>query len=269
MIAVGVDFGISSFKTAAIDLESGFLRPPAVLGGGAEGALSEYLSGNALSPGQISRVNITGIRAPKGVKTFLGAPAFYVSEFESNARGAMYLSDFEEAVVACVGSGTSLLKCGRNGEFTHLGGTGVGGAAIAGLSRLMLGTDDFNEIARLAAKGDLSKIDLTIGDLAPEHESLRKDVTAANFGKIAENAGKPDVALAVLNLVFQTVGMMCVFAARSVGAENITLIGGATDFPQAPELFYGVKRLCGLNFYMPEKARFATAIGAALCERVR
>ena len=65
-------------------------------------------------------------------------------------------------------------------------------------------------------------------------------------------------------MVFQTIGMMAVFAARSVGASDIVLTGNLAAVPQAPELFSALQKLTGFRFTVPEHAEFATALGAAL-----
>lgn len=50
----------------------------------------------------------------------------------------------------------------------HLGGVGLGGGTICGLSSIILNTGDIHEIVPLSRKGDVAKIDLRIGDLAKE-----------------------------------------------------------------------------------------------------
>ena len=50
-------------------------------------------------------------------------------------------------------------------------------------------------------------------------------VTAANFGKVTDFSTKEDIAAGLVHMVFQTVGMMSVFAAQTVGLKDIVLIG--------------------------------------------
>lgn len=64
----------------------------------------------------------------------------------------------------------------------HLGGVGLGGGTICGLSSIMLNTGDIHEIVPLSRKGDVAKIDLRIADLAKEKlPGLNLDVTASNL----------------------------------------------------------------------------------------
>jgi hypothetical protein len=65
-----------------------------------------------------------------------------------------------------MGTGTALVHAKRGGEMRYLGGTGVGGGTIMGLSRLLLQAESIEHIADYAETGDLSKIDLRIGDLS-------------------------------------------------------------------------------------------------------
>lgn len=59
-------------------------------------------------------------------------------------------------IVVSMGTGTSLVKCdGEN--IKHIGGIGIGGGTLAGLSRIMLKTDDIKQITNLAKDGDVSK----------------------------------------------------------------------------------------------------------------
>ena len=75
-----------------------------------------------------------------------------------------------------------------------------------------------------------------------------------------------DIALGIINMIFETIGMMGIFAARSEGVENIVLTGNLSRLTQANEIFMSLKELFGVNFIIPENSQFATAIGAALSE---
>jgi len=78
------------------------------------------------------------------------------------------------------------------------GGTAVGGGTLLGLSKLLMKTEDVKKIGQLAEKGNLSKIDLSIGDIVGKGIGLLpSNVTACNFGKI-KNARKQDIALGLI-----------------------------------------------------------------------
>ena len=138
-----------------------------------------------------------------------------------------------------------------------------------GLSRLLLNAESIDNIEKLSQSGSLDNIDLRIKDMTASNslDQLEADLTAANFGKLSDLAGKDDIALGIMNLVFETVGMVSIFAARSVGAKDIILTGNVTRLSHCKRKFDEFNHLevgHGLNFVIPERARFATAIGAAM-----
>jgi type II pantothenate kinase len=149
----------------------------------------------------------------------------------------------------------------------YLGGTGVGGGTLMGLSKLLLSADSMEHIVEYAEDGDLNNIDLKIKDMTAEDSlsALSRELTAANFGNISDLATKNDLSLGIMNLVFETVGMISIFAARSVGVDRIVLTGSITQldlcrkkFDEFNSMGYGVK------FHIPERSRYATVIGTAI-----
>ena len=89
-------------------------------------------------------------------------------------------------------------------------------------------------------------------------------MTAANFGKISDMATKSDVALGIINMVFEVAGMLAVFAARNHNIKNIVLTGNLTKVPQSKEIFNTLNGMFDVNFVIPENSQFSTVIGAAL-----
>ena len=66
-------------------------------------------------------------------------------------------------------------------------------------------------------------------------------------------------------MVFETVGMVSIFAAHQVGVRDIVLTGNLTSIPYCKkkfEEFNGMKNY-GVNFIIPDLARYATVIGTA------
>jgi type II pantothenate kinase len=166
-----------------------------------------------------------------------------------------------------MGTGTSIVMAQNNGENIRLGGTGVGGGTLTGLSKLLLNVSSTDNIISIAETGDLKNIDLKLGDITKKDiiPGMPDYLTASNFGKISDLVTKPDIALGIINMVFESVGMMSIFAARQFGLEDIVLIGNLTYVPQSKGIFENLGRMFGLNFRIPEYARFGTVIGAALC----
>jgi type II pantothenate kinase len=90
-------------------------------------------------------------------------------------------------------------------------------------------------------------------------------LTVSNFGKISDMATKSDMALGIVNMIFEAVGMMSIFAARRFDIKDIVLTGNLTYLPQGAGIFANLNSMFGVNFIIPEDSRFGTVIGAALC----
>ena len=136
-----------------------------------------------------------------------------------------------------------------------------------GLSKLLLKAETIAHIEEYAEDGELENIDLKIKDITASDSmtSLLRDLTAANFGNVSDIATKGDIAAGIMNLVFETVGMVSIFAARSCGVKNIVLTGNLTRLKRCKEKFKEFNTMgYGVNFVIPERAQFATVIGTAL-----
>lgn len=229
------------------------------------GALGNFLATHDLSLADLTRIVLTGVGAADARGDIYGVPTVRVSEFPSIGVGGLALSGRDSALVVSLGTGTAFIWAEKGKEVRHIAGSGIGGGTLAGLSSLITGKRQFSQIRKLACGGDLSRVDLTIGDMSRgKVGTLPPEATAANFAKLSEDATPSDLALGLVNMVLQSIGTMCVFACESCGTKTVVLTGALTMLPQAPEIFDLFTRLYGLEFIIPENATFATAIGAAL-----
>ena len=232
------------------------------------GALGKFTTENALELSDIDRILMTGAGASVISKQIYNLPCLPVPEFSSIGIGGLYLSGLDEAIVVSMGTGTALIHAKKRGDkhdVKYLGGTGVGGGTLTGLTRKMLGVDTIEHIEQLCADGDLDNIDLRIKDISPSRsQGINEDLTAANFGKVSDLATNADLALGITNMVAETVMMLAVFAARSYGLRDIVLIGNLTTLAPIREVFEKHADSFGVRFLIPENARFGTVIGAAL-----
>ena len=237
----------------------------------AYGAFGKFTAQNNLELDDIEMIRMTGAGA-----THLGKPIYNlkcqsVPEFSSIGIGGLYLSNLDEAIVVSMGTGTALIYAKKeNGkhQIKYLGGTGVGGGTLIGLSRKMLGVDNIEHIEQLSEEGDLSNIDLRIKDISHSnhYQSINENLTAANFGKISDLATPGDLALGISNMVGETVAMMAIFAARSYNLQNIVLTGNLTTIRPIRRVFEELGDSFGVRFIIPHNAQFGTVIGAALNE---
>lgn len=234
------------------------------------GAFGKFTLENGLKLDKIDKVMVTGAGASYMSEPIYSLDCVSVPEFECIGRGGLYLSGLDEAIVASLGTGTALIyahKEGDNVRTEYLGGTGVGGGTLIGLSRKMLGVDTIEHIEQLCEGGDLDKIDLRIKDISVNHtyKGVNDELTASNFGKLSDLANKHDIALGIANMVTETIGMMAIFAARNYKLKDIILTGNLTAIKPITETFLNLGKIFGVNFIIPENSQFGTVIGAALC----
>lgn len=275
-VIIGIDIGGSSTKIVGLTAKGKnweLIEPQIIKANdpvtATYGAFGKFTDENNLAISDISKIMMTGVGASYIKNSLYGLKCQRVAEFDSIGRGGTYLSGLSEALVVSMGTGTAMVHARADGTMRYLGGTGVGGGTLAGLSKLLLNAESMDHIEKFAEAGSLDNIDLRIKDMTASSslDHLEADLTAANFGKLSDIASKDDLALGIMNLVFETVGMVSIFAARSVGAENIILTGNITRLAHCKRKFDEFNRLeigRGLNFVIPERSRFATAIGAAM-----
>ena len=134
----------------------------------------------------------------------------------------------------------------------------------------MLGMQNVEQIAELALEGNLSNVDLRIEDITELiiSPNLSANITAANFGKMSDIASKADIALGIINLVFETIAMMSIFSARQKSVSSIVLTGNLSVIPQTKNRFCGLGEMFGVEFVIPENSTYATVVGAALSNKI-
>ena len=234
------------------------------------GAFGKFTLENDIALDSIDRVLMTGVGSSFIDKPLYGLDCVKASEFKSVGLGGLYLSGLDEAIVVSMGTGTALMHAVRRGdhvETEYLGGTGIGGGTLLGLSRRMIGVDTIEHIEQLCEGGDLGNIDLRIRDISADKSfQINDTLTASNFGKLSDMADNHDVALGIANMVAETIAMLSVFAARNFGIRDIVLTGNLTTLSPIVQVFKGVEPHFGVHFVIPEHAQFATVIGAALCD---
>lgn len=267
---IGIDVGGSTTKIVGFDENHNLITPLFVRATdqitSIYGAFGKFTSENSIELDEISRVMMTGVGSTFVTKPIYGLKCESVPEFECNGRGGLYLSGLNDAIVVSLGTGTALVHAKKDNNIEYLGGTGVGGGTLMGLSKQILKMDEINHIVELAKDGDLNNIDLRIKDISKQASfgGLPEFMTAANFGKISDIATKSDIALGIINMVFEVAGMLAVFAARNHNIKDIVLTGNLTKVPQSKEIFGTLNSMFNVNFMIPQNAQFSTVIGAAL-----
>lgn len=269
-IIVGIDVGGSTTKIVGFDGER-LLAPGLVKANdpiaSVYGGFGKFTSDNKIALSDIQKIMVTGVGSSYIKDNIYGVETVHANEFRADGLGGLYLSGIDEAVVVSMGTGTAFVYAnGVTDEYTHLGGTGVGGGTLVGLADRLLGIRTAQHISDLALGGDIAKIDLLISDITENDISptLSNSATASNFGRVSDLASREDIALGLINMVFETIAVLAIFSARMKNIKDIVLIGNLTVLPQAKEIFIKLEKMFGVNIIITENAAYGTVIGAAL-----
>lgn len=270
---IGIDVGGSTTKIVGFREDAGqreLLEPMFVRATdpitSIYGAFGKFTSQSGLALSDIDRVMVTGVGSTYITAPLYGLRCFRVPEFSCVGKGGIYLSGLDEAVVVSMGTGTALIHATRNGVCDYLGGTGVGGGTLLGLSKKLLGMDNISHIEQLCETGDLSKVDLRVSEMSDNRlfTEINHDLTASNFGNVSDLANRHDLALGIANMVSETIAMIAIFAARSFKLRSIVLTGNLTTMKPVRNVFGSLEGHFDVDFMIPENAQFGTVIGAAL-----
>ena len=268
-IVVGIDIGGSTTKIAGFR-EDRMLIPVQISADSAVaslfGAFGKFLYDNDLQLTDIGQVNLTGVGSSEIRQDIYGVPTFRVDEFSANGVGGGYFAGNKtEFMVVSMGTGTSFVEV-RNNVPRHLGGIGIGGGTITGLSKLMLNTNDVGKIQELASGGKVGNIDLRIGDISKNPlPGLDLEITASNFGKASSRANCEDKAAGIVHMVIETICQTAVLISNGTDIKDFVLIGNLINFPECWNVCEMIRTMYPhVNFIIPEDGEYGTAIGTAL-----
>ena len=207
---------------------------------------------------------LTGVGSAYINEPVYGLPTDKAEEFVADGLGARYETKLNRMLVVSLGTGTSIVKCDGD-DIKHIGGIGIGGGTLQGLSRLLLKTDDIKQVAALAEEGDLSHINLLIKDICTNPlEGLPMDAIASLFGNAKTNTSREDIALGLIWMCLQSICSASIVSSRCSCIKVFVMIGNRTLLPQCRLVFPATERLYGVKFHIPRYSEFCTAKGAAL-----
>ena len=139
-----------------------------------------------------------------------------------------------------IGSGVSILKvCSPlQKDIQRVAGTIMGGGTLIGLSKLLIGIDDYNEIINLAQKGNYHNIDLCNEDLygkISKKNSSQPEIPISSFGKVynyvsdkKKSYEKEDIAVSLLNMICLHITQIASLVAKKYKINNIYYYGNFT-----------------------------------------
>ncbi len=197
-----------------------------------------------------------------------------VPEFEATTNGVRAILERsnltlpDDYLLVNVGTGTSIhsVHC-KSAE--RLGGTGVGGGMLLGLSYLLTGRTDFSEITQLAAKGERNGIDLKVNDIYEGASPIDGDLTASNFGFIdrikQQEVKDEDVLACLIGMISESILMMAIPFTKTISTSTIVFIGSTFQSnPLLKQQFERIEELFDINANFPPHGQFSGAVGALL-----
>ncbi len=183
----------------------------------------------------IEEIGLTGGRTKQLLEVLNTMKSIqYLVEFEATFKGVQYLLkkdgyDIENSIITNIGTGTSIHYM-EGQSHTRVGGTGIGGGTLTGLSTIMTGISSFEEITSKAALGSRELIDLFVKDIFQGMEPpIEGHLTASNFGKVSilkdVKHEDHDLLATVQALVGEVITTLSIQFAEQKKAEHIIYIG--------------------------------------------
>jgi len=234
----------------------------------AQGLLARLLAKAGETPdAKIGVVAVTGGRSWQLPDRLGAARVVKVDEPTATAAGGLLEDAPAPAIVVSLGTGTGIVLAAPPAAPQRLVGSGIGGGTLLGLAKLLLGTTDVTRIGELARRGDVSRCDLTVGDiLGGGVGPVPADATAAHFARVAREGsvvpGPEDIAATLLNLIGQAVLRLAFEAARFHQACSIVLVGHVLDVPGFRDTIERIPLLDRSYVRIVSEPGFAVARGA-------
>lgn len=192
-----------------------------------------------------------------------GYPLFKVDEMLALGLGGLAAANLDAGLVVSAGTGTAMVAA-RGDQVAHVTGSAVGGGTLLGLSKLILGTAEVDEIDRLALLGDAGSVDIMLSEaVGGEVGKLPANANAVNLGKLIDGGdfSQEDLAAGLVRLVAQVIAVIAINAADAAGMNEIILIGHTMDLASVQKEIALVGAFYQRAFSMPENPGFATASG--------
>ena len=267
-IVIGIDVGISTTKIVGVESDGKVISPIRIKAtdpvASLYGAFGKYLYDNHIVLEDVEQVMLTGVGSAYINKPIYGLPTGKAEEFIADGLGARHDINLERMMAVSMGTGTSIIKCDGD-DIRHIGGIGVGGGTLQGLSRLLLQTDDIKQVATLAESGNIANINVLIGDISAEPlPGLPMDAIASLWGNAKSNAAPEDIAIGLIWMVVQSICSASILSSLGSGIKDFVMIGHLSQLPQCQRVFSATEKLYNVHFHVPKHAEFCTAIGAAL-----
>ena len=255
-IVIGIDVGISTTKIVGIVEQGKVLSPIRIKATdpvtSLYGAFGKFLYVIKIQLQDIEKVMLTGVGSAYINAPIYNLPTEKAEEFIADGLGARYETKLDRMIVVSMGTGTSIVKCDGE-DIKHIGGIGIGGGTLQGLSRLLLKTDDILQVAKLAEEGDVSHINLLIKDISAKPlPGLPMDAIASLCGNAKSNASREDIAIGLIWMVLQSICSASILSSLGSGIKDFVMIGDLRLRPQCSRVLPATERLYGEKVHIPK-----------------
>lgn len=151
---IGIDVGGSTTKIVGV--KDGEIRNPMFVTAkdpvtSLFGAFGKYIYDHSIQLSEVEQVMLTGVGSSYIQQPLYGLPTARTDEFIANGLSAQYATGLDRLMVVSMGTGTSFVKV-EHEKIRHVGGIGIGGGTLMGLSRLLLHTQDILWVSELAGR---------------------------------------------------------------------------------------------------------------------
>jgi type II pantothenate kinase len=152
-------------------------------------------------------------------------------------RDAVSSSETYPYLLVSIGTGVSILRVDGPRKYERISGSTIGGGTYWGLIRLLTDIEDFDDVMRMVANGDPTKVDMMVGDIygdksdALEKLGLPANLVASSFGKLvakedpASGLKQEDLARALLMMITNNIGQVAYLNAKLSKTKRIYFIG--------------------------------------------
>lgn len=217
--------------------------------------------GDDLTPGMT--IGVTGGRYRNLPEMLEGFKLQKVDEMKALGLGGLALSSLDSGLVVSAGTGAAMVAARPSG-VEHVTGSAVGGGTLLGLARLILGTDDVDEIDRLALAGDAAEVDIMLNEaVGGKVGRLPAHANAVNLGKLDQEDGftRENLAAGLVRLVAQVIAVIAINASDAADMKHIIMLGHLMDLASIRKEIDLVGEFYDRTFTMPDNPGFGTAMG--------
>lgn len=221
-----------------------------------------------------SPVSLTGGQAFQ-ISHHLNREVSMISEFKATCKGVRYLINeqigglTEPIIITNIGTGTSIHYINNDYE-ERLSGTGIGGGTFFGLSSLLTGINDFNQIATLSMEGHRETVDIKVKDIYEGSiPPISGELTASNFGKAKgttnSEISEADQIAGVAGMVSEVLTLLSIHEAKKHNAKVIYYIGSTVSTDSlVKKLLKNYTNQLGFDAKFLQHGQFSGAIGSLL-----